>query len=259
MIWYKHSPSVSCQSKLDCRLKCVAAGGLACGFQFLPETDVELRYWLGGTRAERPEQYREADPLFHLASYPVTTPPDTSVVAIHSSGAAEEVTSSNTDTGMGNGSDVTADSSIGASSVAKDIDFACVKHSPASLSLSPHSHAPSPASSPAPSLVSCPAPSPLCAYFVYHGTRDSVCPIDCARLLVQRLRQLRVHVRTQWLEGADHMQPLLSTATVEQAATFFLQVLADGTGCVHGGMTTASASLSSEVVSSAASVLKFNV
>jgi triacylglycerol lipase len=44
------------------RLQAVVAGGAPCEFRTLPETSGLLTYWLGGTRSELPEAYRDASP-----------------------------------------------------------------------------------------------------------------------------------------------------------------------------------------------------
>lgn len=44
------------------RLQVVVAGGAPCDFRVLPEDSERLAYWLGGTRAAKPELYRIASP-----------------------------------------------------------------------------------------------------------------------------------------------------------------------------------------------------
>jgi len=44
------------------RLQCVVAGGAPCEFRTIPEGVKALAYWLGGSRAEKPEAYRRASP-----------------------------------------------------------------------------------------------------------------------------------------------------------------------------------------------------
>ncbi len=45
------------------RLKAVCAGGAPCNFENLPENARTLSFWLGGTRAERRELYKQASPI----------------------------------------------------------------------------------------------------------------------------------------------------------------------------------------------------
>lgn len=57
----------------DARLQCVIAGGSPCDFRKIPENLDWLSYWLGGTRAEKPEAYRLASPAaFVTADDPPT-------------------------------------------------------------------------------------------------------------------------------------------------------------------------------------------
>jgi len=44
------------------RLRAVVAGGMPCDFRLLPRKSRLLAYWLGGTRAEKPDVYRLASP-----------------------------------------------------------------------------------------------------------------------------------------------------------------------------------------------------
>ena len=44
------------------RLQCVLAGGAPCDFRDLPPNVGMLSYWLAGTRAEKPDNYRNASP-----------------------------------------------------------------------------------------------------------------------------------------------------------------------------------------------------
>jgi len=44
------------------RLQAVACGGAPCDFRTLPPDTQMLSFWLGGTRREKPEQYRLASP-----------------------------------------------------------------------------------------------------------------------------------------------------------------------------------------------------
>lgn len=45
------------------RLQCVVAGGAPCDFRPLPADNQRLAYWLGGSRAEKPEAYELASPV----------------------------------------------------------------------------------------------------------------------------------------------------------------------------------------------------
>ncbi len=45
------------------RLQAVVAGGAPCDFQWLPENNRILAYWLGGSRGEKPDLYRQASPI----------------------------------------------------------------------------------------------------------------------------------------------------------------------------------------------------
>lgn len=46
----------------DTRVQCVIAGGAPCEFRTMPRKVGALSFWLGGTRAEKPEAYRLASP-----------------------------------------------------------------------------------------------------------------------------------------------------------------------------------------------------
>ncbi|HWB14203.1 MAG TPA: alpha/beta hydrolase [Pirellulales bacterium] len=46
-----------------CRLQAVVAGGTPCDFRALPPDNRYLAFWLGGTRAEKEELYRQASPM----------------------------------------------------------------------------------------------------------------------------------------------------------------------------------------------------
>lgn len=48
------------------RLQAVVAGGAPCDFRSAPEDSLRLAFWLGGTRREKPEQYRLASPMEFL-------------------------------------------------------------------------------------------------------------------------------------------------------------------------------------------------
>jgi acetyl esterase/lipase len=45
------------------QLQCVVAGGAPCDFRLIPPNSEGLAYWLGGSRAEKPEAYELASPL----------------------------------------------------------------------------------------------------------------------------------------------------------------------------------------------------
>jgi acetyl esterase/lipase len=44
------------------RLQVVVAGGAPCDFRLLPAQSEQLAFWLGGSRAQRPDEYRDASP-----------------------------------------------------------------------------------------------------------------------------------------------------------------------------------------------------
>jgi triacylglycerol lipase len=46
----------------DTRLQAVVAGGAPCDFRAFPENNMRLSYWLGGSRADKPEAYELASP-----------------------------------------------------------------------------------------------------------------------------------------------------------------------------------------------------
>ena len=48
------------------KLSAIVAGGAPCGFDWLPEDSQSLAYWLGGSRRELPEVYRQASPICHV-------------------------------------------------------------------------------------------------------------------------------------------------------------------------------------------------
>jgi triacylglycerol lipase len=50
------------------RLQAVVAGGAPCDFRPLPATSTQLAYWLGGTRAEKPEAYECASPACYVSA-----------------------------------------------------------------------------------------------------------------------------------------------------------------------------------------------
>ena len=43
-------------------MKCVVAGGAPCDFRLVPRGSEALAFWLGGSRAEKPEAYELASP-----------------------------------------------------------------------------------------------------------------------------------------------------------------------------------------------------
>jgi triacylglycerol lipase len=49
-------------AELGAQLQAVVAGGAPCDFRLLPKDNRALAYWLGGSRGELPEVYREASP-----------------------------------------------------------------------------------------------------------------------------------------------------------------------------------------------------
>jgi acetyl esterase/lipase len=50
------------------RLQAVMAGGAPCDFCVLPERSERLAYWLGGTRADKPDAYRDASPVSFITA-----------------------------------------------------------------------------------------------------------------------------------------------------------------------------------------------
>lgn len=50
------------------RLKCVLAGGAPCDFRMIPADSAQIAFWLGGTRAEKPEMYHDASPAAYISS-----------------------------------------------------------------------------------------------------------------------------------------------------------------------------------------------
>jgi len=51
------------KEKISTRLQAVVGGGTPCDFQWVPEDAATLSYFLGGTRREKPEIYRDASPI----------------------------------------------------------------------------------------------------------------------------------------------------------------------------------------------------
>ena len=49
--------------EVDTRLQAVVAGGAPCDFRGVPANAALLSYWLGGTRAQLPQKYRDASPI----------------------------------------------------------------------------------------------------------------------------------------------------------------------------------------------------
>jgi len=50
------------------RLQCVLAGGAPCDFREIPAGEGFLSYWLAGTRAEKPDNYRNASPAAFITT-----------------------------------------------------------------------------------------------------------------------------------------------------------------------------------------------
>jgi acetyl esterase/lipase len=50
------------------RLQAVVAGGAPCNFELLPKNADMLSYWLGGTRGQKPDVYRQASPTAHITA-----------------------------------------------------------------------------------------------------------------------------------------------------------------------------------------------
>ncbi len=50
------------------RLQCVLAGRAPCDFRQIPANSRQLSYWLGGTRADKPDNYRNASPATYITS-----------------------------------------------------------------------------------------------------------------------------------------------------------------------------------------------
>jgi acetyl esterase/lipase len=50
------------------RLQVVVAGGAPCDFGKLPADNDRIAYWLGGTRAQKPDAYREASPINYVTA-----------------------------------------------------------------------------------------------------------------------------------------------------------------------------------------------
>lgn len=59
-------------SRKCCPIKAVIAGGAPCDFRGVPPESRQLAFWLGGSRAEKPESYRAASPA---AAVGAGTPP----------------------------------------------------------------------------------------------------------------------------------------------------------------------------------------
>ncbi len=55
------------EGRPDTRLQAVIAGGAPCDFQKIPENMPTLAFWLGGTRREVPDRYRDASPLAFIS------------------------------------------------------------------------------------------------------------------------------------------------------------------------------------------------
>jgi triacylglycerol lipase len=50
------------------RLQAVVAGGTPCDFRVMPEKSTQLAYWLGGSRADKPNEYRSASPAAFISA-----------------------------------------------------------------------------------------------------------------------------------------------------------------------------------------------
>lgn len=50
------------------RLQVVVAGGAPCDFRMMPEDNERLSYWLGGTRNDKPDAYRDASPAKYITA-----------------------------------------------------------------------------------------------------------------------------------------------------------------------------------------------
>jgi triacylglycerol lipase len=50
------------------RLQAVVAGGAPCDFRLMPANNTQLSYWLGGTRADKPDAYRTASPAAFITA-----------------------------------------------------------------------------------------------------------------------------------------------------------------------------------------------
>lgn len=50
------------------RLQVVVAGGAPCDFRPMPAKSEQLAYWLGGSRAQRPDEYRDASPANYITA-----------------------------------------------------------------------------------------------------------------------------------------------------------------------------------------------
>lgn len=48
-------------------LSAIVAGGAPCEFRAIPERSITLSYWLGGTREDMPDQYRDASPTVFVS------------------------------------------------------------------------------------------------------------------------------------------------------------------------------------------------
>jgi dipeptidyl aminopeptidase/acylaminoacyl peptidase len=60
--WHPVAGSAAAEQPPSARLQCVVAGGAPCDFRALPEESRILAYWLGGSRAEKPDCYKLASP-----------------------------------------------------------------------------------------------------------------------------------------------------------------------------------------------------
>lgn len=53
---------------VSARVQAVVAGGAPVNFEMLPKNADRLGYWLGGTRGQKPDVYREASPTAHVSA-----------------------------------------------------------------------------------------------------------------------------------------------------------------------------------------------
>lgn len=56
------------EKQFSTRLQAVAAGGAPCEFSWIDENARTLDYWLGGSRASKPETYRQASPITYITN-----------------------------------------------------------------------------------------------------------------------------------------------------------------------------------------------
>lgn len=61
-------PPEDAAARLGSRVQAVVAGGAPCDFRLVPRDSPMLRYWLGATRGENEEAYRQASPLAFVSA-----------------------------------------------------------------------------------------------------------------------------------------------------------------------------------------------